>query len=114
MRHALAGVAGDDIYRLAAGIETDEGAVIDRVQDLSRPARDLFAQARHERADPGFNRLETDVAVVGLAGFVVGATGDQIVDRPRSGVDADIVIGIAVSQNSASGRVPRGRVKAIA
>ena len=84
--HALAGIAGGDMNTFAARIAADEAAVVDGVEHLSRPAIDFFAELRHERADPGLDRFEAHIAVIGLAGFVVGAAGDQIVGRAGPGL----------------------------
>ena len=93
---ALAGIAGDDEGALFAGVEADEGAIVDRILDLPGPAMHFLAKLREQIAHPGFEREEARVSIVGLAGFVVGAADDQDVvlaacpaagarsDRPRA------------------------------
>ena len=94
MGHALTEIAGDDIDLFTSGIAADESAIVDRVEHLAGPAMHLLAEIRDELADPGFDRFETDIAIVGFAGFVVAAARDQIVGRAGAGIEAHVMVGV--------------------
>ena len=62
-------------------------------------------ERRHARLAAALEPLEAAHGVLGLAGLVIlAAEDDEVVVRAL--VEAQVVVGIAVSQNSRSGTVP--------
>ena len=75
---ALAGIAGVDVDVLVAGIASDEGGIVDGVEDLPGPAMRDVAELRQQSSDPGLEAFEPHPAVVGFAGLVIGAADDEV------------------------------------
>ena len=92
--HALTGIAGRHVHILAAGVAPDKTGVVDRVQDLARPAMGFAADGRHKSTYPGFQTFEPRPGVIDLAGLMVGAAYDQVVGRAGARLEADVMINV--------------------
>ena len=68
--------------------------VVDRIQDLARPAVDLTSQLRDQGPHPRLDRLESNVAVIRFAGPVIGASDNEIVSGTRPRIEPHVVVGI--------------------
>ena len=103
VRHAHAGVAGDDEDILVVvRIRSDEAEAVDRLEHLARPPVCHDAHHRESLARPGFERGPASLGVVGLTDLVILTPDDQHLALGQR-VHAHVVVGI--------GRVPVERAR---